>query len=285
MPPLGGNLIQQFFDLGGGVYAPGFIPMAVTGSSDNILADPMMAINYGLIPGYTEITAFGENPNISSASVPEDIWNQGGLYPWMTGATSLQVRSTSASDTALGTGSRTVLVLGLDINYNTVSAFATLNGTTPVVLSQQLFRINDFVSYTSGSNEVNVGDLFVEDVGGGTIRGKVGAGLGVGRQSMYTCPAGYTGQLTNMTFCLNAKGTQTASGQSVDITPYVRIHNQGVYALFSINVVDQQTFLWPIATGFNIAEKTDFWLRVTHASSNNLGVTTAIEGYRRDNSL
>lgn len=68
----------------------------------------LQAIGFAQVPGYRRITALGNNPDVDSAAVPEDIWSGGGAYPWMTGATSLEIVSSSANDTAAGTGARTV---------------------------------------------------------------------------------------------------------------------------------------------------------------------------------
>lgn len=65
------------------------------------------AIGFGQVPGYRRITALGNNPDVDTG-IHEDIWTGGGLYPWMTAATSLEIVSDSANDTAAGTGARTV---------------------------------------------------------------------------------------------------------------------------------------------------------------------------------
>lgn len=78
--------------------------------------DFLIAVGLGQVPGYRRITALGNNPDVDTAG-PEDVWSGGGLYPWMTTATALEIVSDSASDTSAGTGARTVLVNGLDANF------------------------------------------------------------------------------------------------------------------------------------------------------------------------
>lgn len=83
--------------------------------------DFLQAVAYGQVPGYRRVTALGNNPDVDSGTVPEDIWAGGGAYPWMTGATALEIVSSSANDAAAGTGARTVTINGLDINYAEVA--------------------------------------------------------------------------------------------------------------------------------------------------------------------
>jgi hypothetical protein len=83
--------------------------------------DFLQAVGLGQVPGYRRVTAIGNNPDLDTATLPEDIWSGGGQYPWMTGATALEVVSDSANDAAAGTGARTVTINGLDINYAEVA--------------------------------------------------------------------------------------------------------------------------------------------------------------------
>ncbi len=64
------------------------------------------------------IHKFGRNPSVGGA--PETVWMQGGVYSYLTSASTVYVSSDDADDAAAGTGARTVTVLGLDANYNNV---------------------------------------------------------------------------------------------------------------------------------------------------------------------
>lgn len=82
--------------------------------------DFLMAVGLGQVPGYRRITALGNNPDMDTGAA-EDVWTGGGIYPWPTGSTALEIVSDSANDAAVGTGARTVTINGLDINYAEVA--------------------------------------------------------------------------------------------------------------------------------------------------------------------
>lgn len=85
------------------------------------LSDFMQAIGFAQVPGHRRIAAIGNNPDLDTATLPEDIWTGGGGYPWLTASTALELLSSSANDTSAGTGARTVTINGLDINYAEVA--------------------------------------------------------------------------------------------------------------------------------------------------------------------
>src|SRR5216683_309441 len=134
----------------------------------------------------------GHNENINIATVPQDIWPLGGLYQFPTSAVAVEVLSSSANDTAAGTGLRTVSVSGLDADYNPIAQIVTLNGTTPVALTQQYFRINGFIGLTVGSAASNVGDITIRTAFSQTILSRIPVGQGRAQQAIWTVPAGRT---------------------------------------------------------------------------------------------
>ena len=75
----------------------------------------------------------------------------------------LSIASTSANDTSAGTGARTLFIIGLDTNGLEIFEFLTMNGQTEVDTALQYTRMNEFFVATSGSNNSNVGTIFVSD--------------------------------------------------------------------------------------------------------------------------
>ena len=230
------------------------------------------SVGLGLVPGVRRVTGLGSNADVDQASLPEDVWSVGGLYPWMTAATSLEVVSTSTSDAAAGVGARTITIFGLDINYVEVNQTITLNGTTPVAVPLQLFRINSILIMSAGTTKVNVGDINVRDSGGGTIRGQIPVGFGLARQAIYTVPAGNTLSIHSILFA------QTRSGgveRTVTMATMFQSPN-GFYRLPLEVAVSQITpYRHDGDPGIIVAEKTDFAIRVLSASSNDISVTAA----------
>ena len=103
------------------------------------------------------------------------------VYSRLTGTSGsgLQISSTSANDTGAGTGALTIYIDGIFISNNdwftrsTFSTPTTLTGQTAVQIGSltDWYRINKIWVLTSGSNETNVGDLYISSNGQSTTAG------------------------------------------------------------------------------------------------------------------
>lgn len=250
--------------------------LLVTGTP--AIPDTLLAAGFNLLPGVTRVTALGNNPNVTSP--PEDIWSGGGVYPWMTASTALEIVSSSANDAAAGTGARTVLILGLDINYVEVSQTVTLDGTLAVALPSNLFRIQSALIASAGTGKVNAGTLTVRDAGAGTTRAVIQLGYGVTKQSAYTVPAGYTVQVISQFFGFN----ETAGGNKFARFATFTQSPNGFYRLpLELAVGDEPPYRHDGIPGITLAEKTDFALRCTAVSTAGINLTAAWLGLRRKN--
>lgn len=118
-------------------------------------------------PNKQSMSIRGFNANISSGGAPEDIWPNGGIQPFASAAGVVSVVSNNAADTSAGTGAREVLVSGVDVNYDPIEETVVMNGTTPVVTTQEflhvqgaIFPVSTGTRVTSaGSNRHNVGNI------------------------------------------------------------------------------------------------------------------------------
>lgn len=129
------------------------------------------------------------NPDVDSGA--EDIWNGGGAYPFPAAAAATTIVSNSAADDGapVGTGARTVQVIGLDANLRLVSETATMDGTTPVALSNALFRLLRARVVTAGSNGTNVGVINVKHSSTNLCAMPTTPGLGRTHIGVFTVPA------------------------------------------------------------------------------------------------
>lgn len=238
-----------------------------------------MAVAWGLVKGYTRVAAFGFNPDIDTSSVPEDVWTGGGLYPWMSASTNLEIVSTNLNDSATGTGARTILVSGLDANYVAVTQAITLNGTTAVALVTPLFRVNSMLILSSGTGKTNAGQINLRDVTGGTIRSIIGAGLGITQQAPYTVPAGFTLQIVSIYSAITGTGTT----RSADLSTFFQSNN-GFYRLpITLNTSDGKPYRHDSIPGIIVPEKNDFSMRCTAVTNDNSSVVSAWLGILRAN--
>jgi hypothetical protein len=113
-----------------------------------------LAVTMGLMPGYTRITKYGVNPEITTGTDPEDIWEGGETYiydAWGT-APILYMSSSSTSDTG-----QTIRIIGLDIDGYEVTQFITTDGQTSVLLDTPLWRVYKMTNLSAeGSGTVGV---------------------------------------------------------------------------------------------------------------------------------
>ena len=93
------------------------------------------AIIHNRLPGHSIDAIRGLSPNISASTATGVIWALGGEYPYPTSAQTLEVLSSSASDSAAGAGARLIFIQGLDANWAKQIAVVATNGVTPVTAS------------------------------------------------------------------------------------------------------------------------------------------------------
>lgn len=249
------------------------------GSEIDPIRGYMTNVAFGLEPGHVRIARHGRNPDVDG---PEDVWDGGGDYPWMTAATSLEVVSTSANDTSAGTGARTVRIEGLDATYTELNQTVTLNGLTAVAVPSQMFRINRVILASAGSSKVNAGDIIVRDAGVGTTRGIILTGRGMGAQSQYTVPAGKTLIVHEMTFCINRPSTS----RDATVSSYVAFPATSNIAVFGDDyTVNGNPWTHVEYPAFALPEKTDFGFRCLNVSATNTDITASWCGILKDNGI
>jgi hypothetical protein len=249
--------------------------------------DFLINVGFGLASGYRRVAALGSNTDVDTGTVPEDIWPGGGVYPWMTAATALQIRSTSAQDAPGGTGIASVSISFLDATYAEEAAVVTtLNGVTAVPITGTHFRINAARPASKGSGAAafgvsNVGDIIIEDVAGqNTIRAVMPANAGNLRQSVFTVPLGNTLQVVSQAWGFNSVA---GGNRFAQFSIYIQGAN-GIYvAPLAVAVGDEPPYTQPGLPGIVLAEKTDFAYRCTGVSNDNTSLFAAWLGVMRLN--
>lgn len=227
------------------------------------------------------VVIIGENPDVDTATTPENIWELGGLITLPTAATVVTLVSSSVNDTAAGTGARSVLIEGLDSNYNYIVEVVALNGTTEVTSALQFFRINHFRVISSGSLKTNDGGITA------TVNGNIISAIGVGESlahtAVYTVAANHTLYLTNTSMgIVRSTGVAYATiSTKVYIPSTNTIFNSGYVVIDGTHYV-QLSHTYSAA---NIPEKADYYLTIDSASANNLDVVTTIRGLLVNNAF
>lgn len=244
----------------------------------NFDAIDLLDVGFNAVSDARRVSANGTNPTIDTGTVPEDMWTGGGLYPWMTAATSLEAVSDSAADTAAGTGLRVILLQGLDASYNEVSQAVILNGLTPVTITTPLFRINAAGNVSAGSGGVNAGTVLIRDAGGGTTRAIMPVGIGQLQQSQFTVPAGWQLQINTILLAYNR--VQNVA-RSASFAHFSRAAT-GFYRLSSeLSVTNTNAFQLDLLPGPLLPEKTDFCIRCTFVADNGSNLSAGFNGVMR----
>lgn len=164
--------------------------------------DDDLNIARGIVKGTSVRNIFGRTgatAGMASGSF-KACWELDAAYVYLPSAERLNVVSTSTSDTAV-----TVLVIGLDTDYNEIQETVALTGQTPVLTDASFLRVNDLVTIAGNA----VGDVTVTgSVSTSITVAKMLIGTGRNQASIYTVPAGCDLFLTR----INAFGVDSGAG-------------------------------------------------------------------------
>lgn len=170
-----------------------------------------LAIAIGEFKDTTAINKFGYNGQVGLSW--ETVWDGNNEYTYISSAGTAQATSdaaASADDTA------TVLVQGLNENYEEVEETLTVGGAAGTV---EFYRIHRAILISHPTSDANIGDITI------TCDSKSAAiiqeGLGQTLMALYTVPTGKTAYLV-----------QVDSGSAKDLEHEIRLvtkHNGGVW--------------------------------------------------------
>lgn len=256
--------------------------------------DPLVAAAFSptaLTSQVRRVAVLGNNPDVDQGSVPETVWPGGGLYPWMTGATSLEAVSSGANatqDSPTGTGMGAISLTLLNTSYVASIVTVTLNGTTAVPIPGSWYRVNGGITTTKGSGApvtraTNAGDILIRDAGGGTVRAIMPAGKGILRQAVFTTEAGYTLQVLSHYIGFN-RGTGGGATRYLTVSNFIQ-NSSGVSRTPLDLSCNGESYRHDGIPGVIIPEKTDYALDVAAVSADNSDVTGAFLGVLVKNEL
>lgn len=219
------------------------------------------------------IRKFGKTDGLA-ANTTEDVWTAGGTKTIFTAAEIINISSASANDDVGGTGATTLLVGGLDGDYNLQQEIVLMDGTTTVSTVNTYREVNRVRVIGAGSGRTNAGAISLVGATTAAAHATIPAGVGITQQSHFTIPAGYTCFTVgiNLTCYRSSGGSGT---KSAEIEQMVYVPSIGVQystltygvssaggAYQSQNQILSQT-----------PEKTTLWFRAT-AETNGTEVST-----------
>lgn len=188
-----------------GATAPLSVQQTATPTAPPILQQDLIGNSHSWYPTKTRGFTFGRYTGVNNTRV--DLWEgPTPTYVFPTGPMQMRVVSTSANDTANGTGVQQIHFVYLDNNYTVHTETVTLNGLTPVnTVATNILRVNAFHAIATGSGAVAAGNISLQNTAGTVTYGFILAGYNTARQAIYTIPAGVTGYINHW---------QTSSGSA-----------------------------------------------------------------------
>lgn len=174
------------------------------------LSDRSFNVARGVYGAQKLVFKFGYNPNIGNGTT-EFIWPLGGNYPGLVKtAQTVQAISDNINDDITGTGARTVVIEGLDQNFNQVSETVSLGQVagTGIYAGKELSNpttttwrriYRAYVASTGSCNSAamltdcdNAGLITIANTTSNVTFAVISAGTSQTLQAIYTVPAGYT---------------------------------------------------------------------------------------------
>jgi len=221
----------------------------------------------GNISGHKPAIIVAHNQDVDTASA-EDIWEGGGFLVYLTAAETMEIASSDATDTSAGVGARTVLVSGLDTNYNEISETVTMNGVANVTTSNSYLRIHSLKVVTVGTDFDNAGNITATATTAATLQCLMGVGESISKNSQFTIPANKTGYILKTDFA----STKTGAGQLpvVEFKCKVKTLNGAWIQLFDVkfDTASESVVLIDQPVMIAIEEKTDIRTEVSTTQNN-----------------
>lgn len=222
--------------------------------------------------GMTTYNKFGYNNDVDTGS-DEIVAAFGGTFFPMTTAATLTIVSDSTADDGdpAGTGANTLVITGVDANYNLQVENVTLNGITNVTTTSTWLGINRVAVSLAGSGYVNAGNITITENGSSTIQAYIPAGEGTTQQLIYHSRANH--QVLADWLFLNAQKQSGGGNPKVTfkIWVYSAVSN-GKYEVgrFVINTVSDTIIQLSPNQPFVIGEKSCIWVEATTDTNNTI---------------
>lgn len=247
-----------------------------------IRGDYHLDVAAGRITGSKLVYKYGRNPNLDGIDVFESLWEGGGIYTGfdVIEAQTVDVISTDANDTLLGTGARSITLYGLDGDYLEVSETLEMNGTAGVTSTIEFIRCDRAKVESAGSAGYNEGTIDVTQTTSGIKFASLSIGYNSTMIAAYTIPAGKTGYVDRL-FATFSGGKKAAYA---NIRLGIRLHGKvflvdGEAALHSEgSSAVNMDFAYPK----RLPEKTDIHI-VAASSETNVAISGAFDILLEDN--
>ena len=145
----------------------------------------------GLRQGAETWNKFGYNSDVDDGDGDQIIASWGGAYEFLTTGETISIVSTDNNDKSGNSGVNSVIVYGVDENWNSQISVYLMDGTTPVVSADNWIGVNRVAVFLSGTGRVNAGTINVTASSSGYTMAQMPMGGGVTQQMIFFVPDGY----------------------------------------------------------------------------------------------
>ena len=223
-----------------------------------------LQVSRSQIMGHALQNIYGYQTAVTTTNIP--LWENAAAYVYPVAATSMNLVSTNAADTA------TITISGLDANFKPITEAVVLNGTTAVATINAFIRVNS-MQVSVGSLTNPAGTITLKDPTNTTTYAQINTGIGRTQMSIYTVPAGYTFYLSrvdcNSSFNGNNANYVTYKNYNISSTGVVTVTQQSPFtAWYHAQRVMPRAF----------AEKTDIQFQF-QTSAGTAAVNCSVEGW------
>jgi hypothetical protein len=243
-----------------------------------------LAVNMGMVPYMSAVDKFGENPDIDTGGIAEDIWEGGGLYTW---SETSDIDTVSVSD--VSDVGQQVLIVGIcsPQDVSETIGYAVTNGQNKVLIYDNPGLTGDPISFWRVyrvSNESDAGGAFTgmlyvyvdtAIVGGvptdaTTVRAIINDGNNQTLMAVYTVPPGKVGFLYRGEMGLS----RAQSAGSAQGAYYSRRYGKIFKIKKRVDISNAGSSIYQDRRSFPdiIPALTDIKLTIEEVSSNNTGV-------------
>ena len=148
-----------------------------------------LQVSRSQITGHSTVSIFGYQAAIPTTGfIP--VWENATTYAYPSSAITMTLLSSSASDAGV-----TVLINGLDANYNQINESITFTGAnyTGVNTANSYLRINNMsVTAVPTAGTSNIGTIQLQNTGKTITYAQINIGIGRTQSAIYTVPNGFT---------------------------------------------------------------------------------------------
>jgi len=239
-------------------------------------SDFLFQVSQGAIAGYKRVNKYGRNPDIDTATDPEDIWTYGGTYTYNDTPSIQYISSSDATDIGM-----TITVQGLDENWDEQSVDVVLNGQNQTQIGTTETFVRVYRAFNSGSAVFNGNVLIYDSTATSVNLGVPSPTTSVKAEikqedqqtymTHYTIPANHTGFVIRKSYSLNDAQSATTSTLDLRVREFGGVFRSK--ELDTIRNSGQSAVQYTYPAPLKFPEKTDLKLVCRTTTSNDTNIT------------